>query len=157
MDAQVPVSRRTVLGGLAGMALAGLCTPAEAAASFDLARYRGKVVYVDFWASWCGPCKLSFPFMQELAGRYPAGDLAVVTVNVDRQRGAADAFLRQVRSSLPVIYDAAGDLAQTWKVADMPTSLVFDRKGAMRFRHQGFFPGKVREYEGHVAQLVQEA
>ncbi|WP_298174307.1 TlpA disulfide reductase family protein [Novosphingobium sp.] len=157
MDAQVPASRRAVLGGLAGMALAGLCTPVEAAASLDLARYRGKVVYVDFWASWCGPCKLSFPFMQELAGRYPAGDLAVVTVNVDRQRGAADAFLRQVRSSLPVIYDAAGDLAQTWKVADMPTSLVFDRKGAMRFRHQGFFPGKVREYEGHVAQLLQEA
>ncbi|WP_421836434.1 TlpA disulfide reductase family protein [Novosphingobium sp.] len=157
MDAQVPISRRTVLGGLAGTALAGLCTPAQAAASLELARYRGKVVYLDFWASWCGPCKLSFPFMQELAGRYPAGDLAVVTVNVDRQRGAADAFLRQVRSSLPVIYDAAGDLAQTWKVADMPTSLVFDRKGAMRFRQQGFFPGKLREYESHVAQLVQEA
>ncbi|WP_421851220.1 TlpA disulfide reductase family protein [Novosphingobium sp.] len=157
MSALVPVSRRAVLGGLAGAALAGICTPAEAAALLDLAKYRGKVVYVDFWASWCGPCKLSFPFMQQLAARYPASDLAVVTVNVDRQRGAADAFLRQVKSSLPVIYDAAGDLAQTWKVTDMPTSLVFDRKGAMRFRHQGFFPGKAREYEGHVAQLVREA
>lgn len=157
MTALVPVSRRTVLGGLAGVALTGVCSPAEAAASLDLAKYRGKVLYVDFWASWCGPCKLSFPFMQQLAARYPASDLAVVTISVDRQRGAADAFLRQVRSNLPVIYDAAGDLAQTWKVADMPTSLVFDRKGAMRFRHQGFFPGKVREYEGHVAQLVREA
>jgi thiol-disulfide isomerase/thioredoxin len=137
--------------------LAGVSTPAEAAAVLDLAKYRGKVVYVDFWASWCGPCKLAFPFMEQLTARFPASDLAVVTINVDRQRGAADAFLRQVRSSLPVIYDAAGDLAQTWKVADMPTSLVFDRKGTMRFRHQGFFPGKVREYEGHVAQLVREA
>ncbi|WP_298189582.1 TlpA disulfide reductase family protein [Novosphingobium sp.] len=156
MTAQLPVSRRTVLGGLAGAALAGLHTPAEAAVSLDMAKYRGKVVYVDFWASWCGPCKLSFPFMQQLAGRYPASDLAVVTINVDRQRAAADAFMRQVHSNLPVIYDAAGDLAQAWKVADMPTSLVFDRKGVMRFRHQGFFPGKVREYEGHVAQLVRE-
>ena len=156
MTAQLPVSRRTVLGGLAGAALAGLHTPAEAAALLDMAKYRGKVVYVDFWASWCGPCKLSFPFMQQLAGRYPASDLAVVTINVDRQRAAADAFMRQVRSNLPVIYDAAGDLAQAWKVADMPTSLVFDRKGVMRFRHQGFFPGKVREYEGHIAQLVRE-
>ena len=94
--------------------------------------------------------------MQQLAARYPAGDLAVVTINVDRQRAAADAFMRQVRSNLPVIYDAAGDLAQAWKVADMPTSFVFDRKGAMRFRHQGFFPGKVREYEGHIAQLMRE-
>ncbi|MEI6640716.1 MAG: TlpA disulfide reductase family protein [Novosphingobium sp.] len=151
-----PLSRRTVLGGLGAAALAGLAAPAQAAAALDLAKYRGKVVYADFWASWCGPCKLSFPFMQQLAARYPAGDLAVVTINLDRQRGPADAFLRQVRSSLPVIYDAAGDIAQAWKVADMPTSLVFDRKGAMRFRHQGFFPGKVREYEGHVAQLVRE-
>jgi thiol-disulfide isomerase/thioredoxin len=156
MTARDPVSRRAVLGGLAGLALVGIVTPAEAAATLDLARYRGKVVYVDFWASWCGPCKLSFPFMEQLATRYPASDLAVVTINVDRQRTAADAFLRQVRSTLPVIYDAAGDLAQAWKVADMPTSLVFDRKGVMRFRHQGFFPGKVREYDGHVAQLVHE-
>jgi len=157
MSASNPVSRRSVVAGLAGAAaLAGFSTPAEAAASLDLAKYRGKVVYVDFWASWCGPCKLSFPFMQQLAARYPAGDLAVITVNVDRQRAAADRFMQQVRSSLPVIYDAAGDLAQAWKVADMPTSLVFDRKGAMRFRHQGFFPGKVREYEGHIAQLVRE-
>jgi thiol-disulfide isomerase/thioredoxin len=157
MPASIAISRRSVLGGLAGAAaLAGVSTPAEAAASLDLAKYRGKVVYVDFWASWCGPCKLSFPFMQSLAARYPAGDLAVITVNVDRQRAAADRFMQQVRSSLPVIYDVAGDLAQAWKVADMPTSLVFDRKGAMRFRHQGFFPGKVREYEGHVAQLVRE-
>jgi glutathione peroxidase-family protein len=156
MVASVSVSRRAVFGGLAGAALIGLHSPAQAAASLDLARYRGKVVYVDFWASWCGPCKLSFPFMQQLAARYPAGDVAVLTVNVDRQRAQADAFLRQVRSNLPVIYDAQGDLAQAWKVADMPTSLVFDRKGAMRFRHQGFFPAKVREYEGHIAQLVRE-
>ncbi len=157
MTAWVPVSRRAVLGGVAGAALAGICTPAEAAATLDLAHYHGKVVYVDFWASWCGPCKLSFPFMEQLTTRYPASDLAVVTINVDRQRSAADTFIRQVHSSLPVIYDAAGDLAQTWKVADMPTSLVFDRKGTMRFRHQGFFPGKVREYDGHIAQLVHES
>ena len=156
MVASVPISRRAVLGGLAGAALIAANSPAEAAASLDLARLRGKVVYVDFWASWCGPCKLSFPFMQGLAARYPGGDVAVITVNVDRQRAQAEAFLRQVRSNLPVIYDAQGDLAQTWKVADMPTSLVFDRKGTMRFRHQGFFPGKVAEYEGHVAQLVRE-
>ena len=89
-----------------------------------------------------------------LAGRYGANDLVVLTVNVDRQRPAADAFLKQVRSTLPVVWDSKGDIAKAWKVNDMPTSLVFDRDGKMRFRHQGFFPNKAAEYEGHVAQLV---
>ena len=150
---------------LAGHTLLGACAalmaimPVAAQAEtdlLDLAKYRGKVVYVDFWASWCGPCKLSFPFMQQLAARYPAGDVAVVTINLDRQRPAAEAFLRLVRAALPVVYDPQGQLAKTWKVADMPTSLVFDRKGTMRFRHQGFFPGKAAEYEAHIAQLVRE-
>ncbi|WP_298192874.1 TlpA disulfide reductase family protein [Novosphingobium sp.] len=149
-------SRRSILAGLAALAAVLPGTSWAETGGLDLAKYRGKVVYVDFWASWCGPCKLSFPFMQQLAARYPAGDVAVVTINLDRQRGAAEAFLRQVRSTLPVVYDPAGNLASTWKVADMPTSLVFDRKGVMRFRHQGFFPGKAAEYNAHIAQLMRE-
>ncbi|MFM9936671.1 MAG: TlpA disulfide reductase family protein [Novosphingobium sp.] len=150
------LARRTLLGACAALlAMAPVASRAETDL-LDLAKYRGKVVYVDFWASWCGPCKLSFPFMQQLAVRYPANDVAVVTINLDRQRPQAEAFLRQVHSTLPVVYDPQGDLAKTWKVADMPTSLVFDRKGAMRFRHQGFFPGKSAEYEAHIAQLVRE-
>ena len=151
-----PRWRRPLLAGIAALAALLPATSRAEADLLDLAKYRGKVVYVDFWASWCGPCKLSFPFMQRLAARYPAGDVAVVTINLDRQRPAAEAFLRQVRGTLPVVYDPAGSLAKTWKVADMPTSLVFDRKGTMRFRHQGFFPGKAAEYEAHIAQLVRE-
>lgn len=143
----------TILGALA---LALGAAQGARADTLNLDRYRGKVVYVDFWASWCGPCKQSFPFMKGLASHYGAGDVVVLTVNLDRQRPQADAFLRQVGSSLPVVYDSAGDLAKAWKVADMPTSLVFDRKGAMRFRHQGFFANKTGEYEAHIAQLVRE-
>lgn len=150
-------TRRTMLALGSALALAG-ALPAHAAepTGLDLSRYKGKVVLVDFWASWCGPCKQSFPFMQGLAGRYGANDLVVLTVNVDRQRPAADAFLKQVRYTLPVVWDSKGDIARAWKVNDMPTSLVFDRDGKMRFRHQGFFPNKAGEYEGHVAQLVRE-
>ncbi|MEO0032570.1 MAG: hypothetical protein RIS94_2328 [Pseudomonadota bacterium] len=149
-------TRRAMLGA-AALATVATALPARAdTAGLDLSRYKGKVVYVDFWASWCGPCKQSFPFMQGLASRYPAGDLVVLTVNVDRQRPAANAFLKQVHSNLPVVWDSKGDAAKTWKVADMPTSLVFGRDGRMRFRHQGFFPGKTAEYESHVAELVRE-
>lgn len=154
MGRPMPFIRRIGLAAALVLSL-GSALPAQAdTAALDLSRYRGKVVYVDFWASWCGPCKQSFPFMQGLAGRYPAGDLVILTVNVDRQRPAADAFLRQVRSSLPVVWDAQGDLAKTWKVADMPTSLVFGRDGKLLFRHQGFFPGKATEYEAHIAQAI---
>ena len=148
--------RRPLLASLVALAALFPATVRAEADALDLAKYRGKVVYVDFWASWCGPCKLSFPYMQQLAARYPAGDVAIVTINLDRQRPAAEAFLRQVHGNLPVVYDPAGNLAKTWKVADMPTSLVFDRKGTMRFRHQGFFPAKTAEYESHIAQLVRE-
>jgi len=151
------ISRALVVACAGIFAMVGMAAPALAGpASLDLGQYRGKVVYVDFWASWCGPCKQSFPFMQGLAARHPGGDLVVLTVNVDRQRPQADAFLRQVRNALPVVYDQQGDLAKAWKVADMPTSLVFDRDGKMRFRHQGFFPAKTAEYEGHINQLLRE-
>jgi thiol-disulfide isomerase/thioredoxin len=158
MSLPVPARRwrRPLLAVMAVLAVLLPATTRAEADLLDLGKYRGKVVYVDFWASWCGPCKLSFPFMQKLAARYPAGDVAVVTINLDRQRPAAEAFLRQVHGTLPVVYDPAGKLAKTWKVADMPTSLVFDRKGVMRFRHQGFFPGKAAEYDAHIAQLVRE-
>ena len=63
-----------------------------APAGFNIAQYRGKVVYLDFWASWCGPCKQSFPFMKSLKTRHPGADLAVVTINLDRKRAQADAF-----------------------------------------------------------------
>lgn len=156
----ISLTRRATLAIIAACAtlspLAALPGTARAETGpLDLSRYRGKVVYVDFWASWCGPCKLSFPWMQGLAAKYP-GDVAVVTINLDRQKLQADAFLRQVRSTLPVVYDPQGASAKTWKVADMPTALVFDRKGQMRFRHQGFFPGKTGEYDAHITKLVRE-
>lgn len=122
----------------------------------DLTQYRGKVVYVDFWASWCGPCKQSFPFMKALRARYPADELVVLTVNVDRSRPQANSFLAKVGTGLPVIFDAQGDLAAKYKVSDMPTSLLVDRSGKIRYRHEGFFPAKQNEYQAHVAELVKE-
>lgn len=144
-------------GAVLATALAVQGAPASAeSTSLDLSQYRGKVVYVDFWASWCGPCKLSFPFMKSLASRYSPNDFAVVTINVDRARPSADAFLKQVNSNLPVIFDQKGALAGKYKVTDMPTSLIVDRKGNVRYRHQGFYEAKTAEYQAHVAELVRE-
>lgn len=154
-------SIRTLAKSCGAILLALSAAGAQAASpdplsDLHLERYRGKVVYLDFWASWCGPCKQSFGFMKDLSQRYGNRDFVVLTVNVDRQKSAADRFLGQVGSTLPVVYDSKGAIAKSYKVADMPTSVLIGRDGKVRFRHEGFFPARKGEYESHVAQLVKE-
>lgn len=124
--------------------------------TFNLSELRGRVVYVDFWASWCGPCKQSFPYMNSLTRQYSGRDFAVVTINVDRSRAQADAFLRKMGGNLPVIYDTSGALAKQYKVKDMPTSLLIDRTGRIRFTHTGFHPKELAAYKAHIDQLINE-
>lgn len=142
---------------LGGLTLALCATAATATpASLDLGKYRGKVVMVDFWASWCGPCKQAFPFMAKVSRRYAARDVVVITVNEERQRTAGEAFLRQVQSRLPVVWDADGTVAKPWAVNELPVTLLFDRTGKMRFRHQGFVLANTAEYETQLDTLVKE-
>jgi len=122
----------------------------------NLDKYQGKVVYLDFWASWCGPCKLSFPFMEGLTHDYSRDDLVVVTVNLDRTQSLAKAFLRKMGSNLSVIYDEKGAIAQKYKVSDMPTSILIDRQGNIRFTHKGFHLNKKDEYIASINKLIHE-
>ena len=138
------------------LAGASAATTRMDAANFNLDAFKGKVVYLDFWASWCGPCKLSFPYMASLEQSYPNKDLVVVTVNLDHSRKKADAFLRDVGVQIPVIYDEKGKLATKFHVEQMPTSILFDRTGKPRYVHKGFYRDKEGDYSDHVYQLVNE-
>jgi len=146
-----------IVRGLAAAVLALTATAASAEpTSLDLTKYHGKVVLVDFWASWCGPCKLAFPFMAKLSRQYRPGDVVVITINEERQRAPGEAFLHQVQSNLPVIWDSAGTIGKAWNVNEMPTTLLFDRSGKMRFRHQGFVVDKEPEYQAQLDGLIKE-
>lgn len=123
---------------------------------FNINNYKGKVVYLDFWASWCGPCKFSFPYMQRLANRFRGRDLVILADNLDQNSNKADAFLSQINTNIPIIYDPKGVLATRYKVQDMPTSILFDRNGRIRYVHKGFYKGKEDEYTSHVIQLLNE-
>ena len=149
-------------GSLAGVARAAdvapaAATPAPEAPTLDLAAHRGEVVYVDFWASWCGPCRKSFPWLANLQEADRKRGLVVLTVNVDRERKAADRFLNEVGVQLPVVYDPQGKLAGTYKLEGMPSCFIYDRAGKLRVTHDGFVPGGTEtELEPQIEALLSE-
>jgi cytochrome c biogenesis protein CcmG/thiol:disulfide interchange protein DsbE len=116
---------------------------------------KGKVVLLDFWASWCGPCRQSFPWMSDLQRRYGA-DLVVLAVNVDQDRALAEQFLKATPAAFRVEYDPEGKLATQFDVTSMPTSFVIDRKGQVREQHKGFRIAQRAEREQVIAKLLKE-
>lgn len=114
---------------------------------------RGKVVYVDFWASWCGPCRQSFPWMNTLQQRYP-DKLVVVGVNVDRRRADADKFLQTYPAQFTVVFDASGTTPAAWMVQGMPSSFLVDAQGKVVATEAGFDPARAAAMEARIRTLV---
>ena len=138
----------------AAMLAAALALPAQAAKpgetapavslpglngqTVDLTTYKGKVVVLDFWASWCGPCKQSFPWLNQMQARHGARGLQVLAVSVDRRRADADAFLAQVPANFVVSFDAAGETARRYAIAGMPSTVLIGADGRVLLQHSGF-------------------
>jgi thiol-disulfide isomerase/thioredoxin len=119
-----------------------------------LDQLRGKVVYVDFWASWCAPCQRSFPWMNELQQKYGSRGFVIVGVNVDKKRADADRFLAQVPAQFTIVYDESGATPAAWGVKGMPTSYLVDAQGKVNFVERGFLDERKAEIEQRVAALV---
>jgi cytochrome c biogenesis protein CcmG/thiol:disulfide interchange protein DsbE len=130
------------------------CTAAQAADELDLQRFRGKIVLVDFWASWCAPCRQSFPWLNEMQARYAGAGLVVIGINVDRERSEADRFLREVPARFEILYDPTGSLAARYEVPGMPSSYVFGPAGELISRHIGFRNGTREEREAELKTLL---
>lgn len=111
---------------------------------------RGRVVLVDFWASWCEPCKRSFPWMASLHERYGAKGLTIVAINLDKSRDAADDFVARHPAPFTVAFDPAGTTAGAYKVAAMPTSFLIGRNGEILMTHAGFDPRKATKVEEQI-------
>jgi cytochrome c biogenesis protein CcmG/thiol:disulfide interchange protein DsbE len=141
---------------LLGLLLTLFSTGPARATELDLSAYRGKVVYVDFWASWCGPCRESFPWLDTLMREYGGKNLVVIGVNVDHDRDRAERFLNETPAVFPIVYDPQGDIATTFKVTGMPNAILIDRNGKVRFQHTGFSAKKKGEYEDQLRSLLDE-
>lgn len=128
---------------LAAALLLLIATPPPAIARsagdlLDLAAFKGQVVYLDFWASWCAPCRESFPWMNRLQDELGKDGLVVIAVNVDRERAEADRFLREHPAQFRIVYDPDGLFPEKFGVRGMPTSFLIDRNGHVQSRHEGF-------------------
>ena len=122
--------------------------------TIDLARLRGLVVYLDFWASWCAPCRRSFPWMNGLLERHGGEGLVIVGVNVDKRRADADRFLRDVPASFSVVFDAQGVTPTAFDVKGMPSSYLIDRNGIVVAVEEGFHDEHVAALEARIRALL---
>ena len=120
----------------------------------DLSNYHGKVVYLDFWASWCKPCQKSFPWMNQLLVKYPAESFTVITVNLDAESEAMHRFLGKVKADFDIFHDPSGRIAEEFKVEGMPTSYLIDASGKVVKKHIGFYTKKVDKYEREIEELL---
>jgi len=142
--------------GVLGILMAIVACAAAHADGLDLSAYRGKVVYLDFWASWCTPCRRSFPWLDGLVRQFGKYDLVVIGVNMDQSNELAKNFLEDTPANFPIFYDPQGTIATTFKITGMPSAVLIDRTGQVRFQHVGFSDSTKDEYETHVRELLGE-
>ena len=149
------MSRLSALLCLASVGLVAFPVSASEPA-LNLQPYFGRVVYLDFWASWCVPCRQSFAWMMEQQAQLAEQGLTIVTVNVDRDRKAADRFLAKLKCELPVIYDPDGKIAAAYQLEAMPSSFIYGRDGTLRASLIGFEPEKTAAIEAQLRSLLAE-
>ncbi|MEP5764077.1 MAG: TlpA disulfide reductase family protein [Halieaceae bacterium] len=121
-----------------------------------LSEYRGQVVLINFWASWCGPCRQEFPHLDTLHQKYESLGFTVFGVNVEQDRSMADKVLRDIPVSFPILFDDENLVSQEYDVDAMPATVLVDRNGEIRFMHRGYKPGYEAQYEKQVRALVRE-
>jgi cytochrome c biogenesis protein CcmG, thiol:disulfide interchange protein DsbE len=125
--------------------------------AIQLARYRGKVVYVDFWASWCGPCRQSFPWMNEMQARHGARGLQVIGVNLDANAADAHRFLAENPAQFPIAFDPAGTTPRAYGIKGMPSSVLVGPDGKVLFEHAGFKAADRADLEKRIEQALGAA
>jgi cytochrome c biogenesis protein CcmG/thiol:disulfide interchange protein DsbE len=147
-----------------------LCSPflsqaAESAKPFDLktdtghvklSDFEGRVVYIDFWASWCTPCRKSFPWMNAMQQRYEAQGLSIIAINLDQKPEQAKRFLKKMPANFTVAYDPEGKTAEQYNVQGMPSSYLIDRKGQIRQSHIGFRQKDREPLEQALREILNE-
>jgi thiol-disulfide isomerase/thioredoxin len=130
--------------------------PEKGGGQLNLAQYKGQVVMINFWASWCGPCRQEMPLLEDIYKKYNKLGFTLIGVNVEPDSKAADDWLKATPVTFPVGYDKDSKVSQMFKVSGMPTTVIIDRKGNVRYRHISYKPGDEGEYLNTIRAMIRE-
>jgi thiol-disulfide isomerase/thioredoxin len=150
------IVRLKILSTIA-VALLAVFGAARAAPPAALQPVEGRVVWVDFWASWCVPCRRSFPWLNSMHRKYGAEGLQIIAVNLDKDRALADAFLAEVPAQFALRFDPAGALAKQYGVQAMPSSFLIDADGNVLASHAGFRTAETVNYEKAIQDALSKS
>jgi peroxiredoxin len=130
--------------------------PDASGGSVALADFKGQVVLINFWASWCGPCRQEMPLLDELSTRYAPLGFTMLGVNVEEDSSAANGFLSGTPVSFPVLYDRENSVSELYDVIAMPSTVIVDRTGQIRYIHHGYEAGNEQDYQDQIRALIRE-
>jgi thiol-disulfide isomerase/thioredoxin len=125
-------------------------------ADVSLSQFKGKIVYLDFWASWCSPCLDSFPWMDRMQKKYRNRNVVFLAINLDKKRKDAEKFLSNNPVSFAIAFDSDGKSAKAYQLEGMPSAVIVDKSGEIRHTHIGFNLKNAKVYEAHIQQLLSE-
>ena len=145
----------TAAGDSSGPAPAFTLTTLEGQPS-GLSAYKGQVVMVNFWATWCGPCQQEMPLLDQMYQKYKPAGFTLIGVNVDKDAPPVKQLLERKPVSFPVLLDPANQVSKAYHVDEMPSSVIIDRKGQIRYVHRGYKPGDENQYQDLIRKLIRE-
>jgi len=146
---------------LASSDLSGLPAPdfslkSSTGENLRLSEYRGDVVMINFWATWCGPCRQEMPLLEQLYNRYERVGFSLLGVNIDDDSARAMDMIRELGISFPVLFDARKEVSKLYNVDAMPVTILVDREGVVRYVHKGYKPGYEVMYLDQIRSLLRE-
>jgi thiol-disulfide isomerase/thioredoxin len=130
--------------------------PARSGTPVSLESLKGQVVLVNFWATWCGPCRKEMPLLEQIQRKYAPLGFTMLGINVEEDTRQMEQFLKDVPVSFPILLDPANGVSKLYDVSAMPSTVIIDRQGRVRFIHQGYQPGDESKYQDLIRQLVRE-
>lgn len=128
----------------------------RAGGEMSLSGLRGQVVMINFWASWCGPCRQEFPALDEIYRKYKSMGFAMVGINVESEKADAERFLGMRPVSFPILFDADNHVSGSYGVSAMPTTVLVDRQGRLRWQHRAYKPGDEAKYIEQIRAMLRE-
>jgi peroxiredoxin len=143
-------------GNLTGQSAPDFALKSSTGENLRLSEFRGDVVMVNFWATWCGPCRQEMPLLDELYSRYGRVGFSLLGVNIDDNSSKAMDMVSELGVTFPVLFDSRKEVSKLYQVEAMPVTVIIDREGTVRFVHHGYKPGYEEKYLDQIRTLLRE-